>query len=105
MSTHVPAIGLQSHRMRDKADRNLEHHHHRGDADHDAGASFCAGKIRNEIVRMPKRRMIRTMHGEEIKRFVASVNFATAHLRCLSWANLVTSAEITNKAASPPKRN
>ncbi len=54
MRAHVPAIGQQRHRMRDEADGDFEHHHHRGDADHDARAPLRAREIRNEIVRMPE---------------------------------------------------
>jgi len=60
--------------MRDETDSDLEHHHYRGYADDDPGATFCAGKIGNEIVCMPERRMIRLIHGEEIKPFVTSAN-------------------------------
>ena len=49
---HVPAIGQQRHRVRNETDGDLEHHHYRGDADHDARAPLRARKIRNEIVRV-----------------------------------------------------
>jgi len=45
------------------------------------------------------------MHGEEIKGFVTSASFPTAHLGCRLELFLLRPAEMSNKAAPPSKKN
>jgi len=45
------------------------------------------------------------MHGEEIKGFVTSASFPTAHLGCRLELFLLRPAEVSNKAAATSKKN
>ena len=58
MGAHVPAVGQQGHRMRHQTDSDLDDHHRGGNPDHDAGAPFRMGEIRNEIVSLRETGMI-----------------------------------------------
>jgi hypothetical protein len=59
---HVPAIGEQRHRMRHQANADLDDHHRRRNADHNASSPFRVRKIRNEIVSLTKTGMISPTH-------------------------------------------
>src|SRR5947208_3421163 len=80
--------------MRDETDSDLDHHHYRGYADDDPGATFCAGKIGNEIVCMPERRLSRLIHRDGIKPFVTSV-----HAQLVIFAAALFAANTINVGA------
>jgi hypothetical protein len=72
MGTHMPAIGQQRHRVGRETYGDLYNHHHGCDANHHPGSLFRLGKIRNEIVRFLKTRMICPIHLPEDSVIIAT---------------------------------
>ena len=85
MCAHVPAVGQQRHRVRKKAGRNFDYHHHPSDGDDDARATLAFREIAHEIVRMPETGMLGPVHLPEDSAIIATSAKNLAIGRRLIW--------------------
>ena len=100
MRAHVPAVGQQRHRVRKKAGRNFDYHHHPSDGDDDTGSAFAFREVAHEIVRMAETGMLGPVHLPE-----DSAIIATSAKKPRNWSTINLDEAERELVHSRPRRS